>query len=349
MTAVAAPAVDVDVHCAPSSIAQLAPYLDNYWRDYFAGAEADLSPTFGRAYPLAARTTARRPPDQLEVLQGQLLDGRAGGVSILTCITAFSAGRNPYCEAAVARAVNDWLRDEWLERDPRLRGSIAVPTVDVDAAVDEIDRLGVDGRFVQVLLPVRGLDARWGNVRFRKILAAAARHDLVVGLHAWGGVGSSPTAAGFTHTYLEDYLTNSQTAVQAQLVSLIAEGVFDELPQLRIAMLECGFSWIPGLMWRFDKDWKALWREVPWMKGKPSDYLYRHVRFSTQPAHLPRQPERARELLDMMRAADLLMFASDHPHDHGRGGERLFDALDEQERAAVFGANATEFYRLAGG
>lgn len=346
--------VDVDVHCAPRSLRDLEPYLNPYWMEYARGAEIDLSPSFVGAYPPAAATSATTearaagtfPPDRVDALRAQLLDRRDDGVSILTCTTPFATNRNPYYEAAIASAVNDWIRTEWLDRDDRLRGSLTIPTLDTDAAVKEIDRLGGDKRFVQVLLPVRGLDNRLGHVRFRKALAAAARHDLVVGLHAWGRIGSSPTPTGFTHTYLEDYLTNSQVVAQAQLVSLITEGVFDVIPDLRVALLECGFSWIPALMWRFDKDWKGVWREVPWMLHKPSDYLYRHFRVSTQPAHLPHDPEHVRQALEMVRAPELLMFASDYPHDHGDGGERLLAALREEERSAVLAGNARDLYRI---
>ena len=43
--------------------------------------------------------------------------------------------RNPHYAAAVATAVNDWLRDEWLARDERLRASMVVSTLDIPAAV----------------------------------------------------------------------------------------------------------------------------------------------------------------------------------------------------------------------
>ncbi|GAB2965895.1 amidohydrolase family protein [Amycolatopsis acidiphila] len=344
--------IDTDVHCAPASLEALFPYFDGYWRSYITDANLKLSPSAANAYPPGAPTSATPqaraagafPPDHVDLLRKQVLDRDGLRWALLNCTTSFDISRNPYYEAALTRAVNDWVRTEWLDQDDRLRASMVVPTLDVDAAVAEIERLGADRRFVQVLLPVRGQDARYGNKRFHPLLAAAARHGLVVGLHAWGRISSSATPTGFAHTYLEDYVSNAQI-VQAHVVSLIAEGVFRDLPDLRICLAECGFSWLPALFWRFDKEWRAVWREVPWMKEAPAEYLYRHFRATTEPAQLPESGEQVAQLLEMMRVPEFLMHASDYPHDHGDGADRLLAALSDSDRVSVLHANAAAFYR----
>jgi predicted TIM-barrel fold metal-dependent hydrolase len=337
--------IDCDAHCAPASIDALLPYFDDYWREYVADAGVQLSPTLTGAYPAGARTSGGPVPDSASAMADQLLDRAGTRYVILNCLSAFDTSRNAYFEAALAKAINDWLRTEWLDRDERLRASLVVPTLDVDAAVEEIERVGEDRRFVQVLLPVRS-DARYGQRRYHPIYEAAVRRELAIGLHAWGRAGNAPTGSGFTHHYIEDYLSNSQLIVQAQLTSLVSEGVFDRFPSLRVALLECGFSWLPFLLWRLDKDWKAVWREVPWLKSKPSDYVYRHFRATTQPAQLPAEPTRRADAADLIRARDFLMFASDYPHDHGDGGEALLATLDDDDRDAVLRRNAADFYSL---
>jgi predicted TIM-barrel fold metal-dependent hydrolase len=337
-------AIDCDVHCAPASIDALLPYMDEYWREYVAGAGLGLAPSLWGAYPPAAANSA---PADVESLAEQVLDPWQLRHAVLNCVSAFDASRNIYYEAALARAINDWLRAEWLDRDERLRASLVVPTRDPDAAVQEIERVGDDPGFVQVLLPVRS-DTRWGDKRHHAMYEAAARHDLVIGLHAWGRPAGAATASGFTHSYLEDYLGNSQIIVQGQVTSLVAEGVFDRVPSLRVGLLECGFSWLPSLLWRFDKDWKAVWREVPWLKARPSEYVRRHIRAATAPAQLPASVRQVAEVADMLGASDLLIYASDYPHDHGEGdgGERLLQTLDDEGRAAVMHGNAAALYRL---
>jgi predicted TIM-barrel fold metal-dependent hydrolase len=348
---VATGVIDADVHVAPTGIAALMPHVEDYWADYVANAELFLSPTLNGAYPPVAFKEGTEPgtrmavPTTLEELRADHLDASGATAAVLNCVTPFDASHNVYYEAALCRAVNEWMRTEFLERDERLRGSIVLPTLDPDAAVEEIDRLGPHPGFVQVLLPVR-TEAPYGNKRYHRIWEAADRHGLVVGLHAWGRPGNAPTTTGFMHSYLEDYTSNALTVVQAHVTSLVSEGVFSRWENLKVAVLECGFSWLPFLLWRFDKDWKGVWREVPWVKERPSAYVLRNMRFSTAPAHLPRDPAVLARLPDLMPVADLLLWASDHPHRHGGDVWPLLEVLDDEGRAAILGGNAAALYGL---
>jgi uncharacterized protein len=342
MSAVATQVVDADVHVGPQSVDPLLEFMEPYWADYVANAELFLSPTMNGLYPPASFQDGRTVPSTLEDLRSGLGDDR---VAVLNCIVPFDTSHNPYYEAALCSGVNDWVRTQFLERDDRLRGSLVLPTLDPDAAVQEIERLGSHPGFVQVLLPIR-TEAPYGNKRWHRVHDAAAKHGLVLGLHAWGRVANAPTASGFTQSYLEDYVSNSQIVVQAHVTSLVSEGVFERTPDLKVAILECGFAWLPFLLWRFDKDWKGVWREVPWVKERPSNYVLRSFRFSTAPAQLPADQAVVARLPDLMPVTELLMYASDHPHRHGAGIEALLDVLDEAGREAILSGNAATLYGL---
>lgn len=67
------------------------------------------------------------------------------------------------------------------------------------------------------------------------------------------------------------------------MLSLVAEGVFVRFPNLMVASIEAGFTWLPPLMWRFDKDWKGLRREVPWVDRPPSEVMRDHARMTIAP------------------------------------------------------------------
>ena len=335
--------IDCDVHCAPESMDALSPYLSSYWRQYIEEARVPLHGLVD-AYPPGAPTSGPAAPGQYAALKAAVLDQVEPSYVMLNCLTALEAYRNPYYAAALATAVNDWVRDEFLERDERLRAAIAVSTASPEDAVSEIERCGEDPRFVAVLLPVRS-DIPWAHKNNHAIFGAASARGLPVALHAWGRPGQAPTANGFASTYLEQYLGN-QVVAQSQLINLVSEGVFERFPELRVILLECGFAWLAPLLWRFDKDWKGIWREVPWVKRRPSEYVYEHVRASTAPAHLPGEERGLRRLLEMIDAGGFLAYASDYPHDHGAGPAALLDEMNPEGREAVLYGNAAALYGL---
>ena len=330
----------------------LTPYMRGYWRQYIEGAMIGLHGLVD-AYPPGAPTTASERartfpgpavPSDYAALCDRVLDSSDAEFVVLNCLTAIEAHRNPYYAAAIATAVNDWIRDEFLDHDQRLRASIAVSTATPEDAAAEIERCAEDPRFVQVLLPVRS-DVPWGHRSNHPIFATAERHGLAVGLHAWGRPGQAPTPSGFTSTYFEDYLAN-QAVAQSQLINLVCEGVFARYPTLRVVLIECGFAWMAPLLWRFDKDWKGIWREVPWVKQRPSEYVYEHVRATTAPAHLPPDRRALTQLLEMVDVAQFLTYASDYPHEHGGDCAPLLAELDEDQREMVLTTNARALYGL---
>ena len=270
-----------------------------------------------------------------------MLDRAQPQRAILNCLVLDGVHRNPHYAAAVATAVNEWLREEFLAKDDRLRAGLAVSTLDIPAAVQEVERVAGDGRYAHILLPLRN-DVPYGNRLYHPLYEAAQRHGLPIALHAWGRGGNAPTTTGVTTTYLEDYASNAHIA-QTQMMSFVAEGVFSTFGELKVAFLECGFSWLPPQLWRFDKDWKGVWREVPWVKERPSGYIRRHMRFTTEPAQLPRDAAQVAQVVEMV-GPEMLMYASDHPHNHGDSSDGLLRHLGEDAVEAILRGNALEFY-----
>jgi hypothetical protein len=335
-------AIDCDVHCAPESYDALFPYLNDYWRQYITEAGMRLN---GMAHDYPRAVSAPAPSSYEELDERVLGASSAPRIVVLNCLTGFETHRNAYFAAAVASAINDWLREEFLKRDPRLRASLVVSTISPDDAVSEIERVGEDPGFVQVLLPVRS-DLPWGHKNNHAMFAAARTAGMQIGLHAWGRAGKAPTPSGFTTTYLEDYVGN-QPIAQAQLLSFVSEGVFERFPDLRVVVTECGFAWLAPLLWRFDKDWKGVWREVPWVKRRPSEYAREHFRFTTAPVHLPGDAAVLDQLLEMLDGAGTLVYASDYPHEHGDGLPALLDRLSDEQRRGVMWETAAELYRVS--
>jgi predicted TIM-barrel fold metal-dependent hydrolase len=276
----------------------------------------------------------------------QLLDTWGVDVGVLNPLLGAGEQANLEFGAALAGAINDWQLSEWLEPEPRLRASLVVPVQHPDLAAREIDRLGGHPGFVQILLPARAA-APYGNRRYHPLYEAALRHDLAIGIHFGGAPGNPPTPAGWPSSYLEEYAGMAHV-FQSQLMSLVCEGVFDRFPALRVALIESGVTWLPSTLWRLDKEWKGLRREVPWVRRLPSEYVRDHVRLTTAPFDAPPGPRHLLQLIEQLGSDDLLLFASDYPHQHDDAPDEhpWLDALPAALRRKILYDNARDFYRL---
>jgi predicted TIM-barrel fold metal-dependent hydrolase len=343
--------IDADLHCAVPAIESLFPWLPEVWREYIdqSGFKGPTDTPYPKA-PTSARPGSTPPggrpaASDLDTVRAHALDPWGTEVGILNCAYAVDSIHNPDLDGAIARAVNDWIASEWLDRDSRLRASIVVTPQQPEQAAIEIDRVARDRRFVQVLLPIRSSEP-YGRRRYWPIFDAAERHHLPVGLHFGGAPGNPPTSVGWTSFYLEEY-AGMATVLQSQLMSVIVEGVFDRFPTLRIAAIEAGFAWVPGWLWRFDKDWKGLRREMPWNKKLPTEYVHQHVRFTTQPWDTPSDAPTAARLIEQVGGDGMLMFATDYPHWHFDEPEAALPSfLADDSRRRILAENARAFYRL---
>lgn len=346
--------IDCDIHNAVPSVEALFPYLSEHWREYIR-TSAFKGPV-DTAYPQRAPTTVapgvtvpdgKPPGSSLEVIQQDVLDPWDVEIGILNCAYAVDSLHNPDTAAAMSSAVNDWLIAEWLDREPRLRASMILPTRQPDMAAREIDRVGDHPGFVQVLLPVRS-EAPYGNRRYLPIFEAAARHDLVVSLQFGGSPGNPPTGSGWPSYYIEEYAGMAQI-FQTQVLNMVVEGVFDRFDNLRVALIESGWTWLPSLMWRIDKDWKGLRREVPWNTQVPSAYIRERIRLSLQPMDAPPDPAHMLQVIAQLGSDDLLMFSTDYPHFHfpyTEPQQAIPSGLPEPVRRKILSENARAFYKL---
>jgi uncharacterized protein len=342
--------IDCDVHANVPSLDVLFEYQDPMWVQA-AEERGWRGPTAqSRVYPPNAPTTARDewrpegrvPASDVSMLQEHVLDKLGVERAILNCYYGVDSLRHPDWAIALARSVNDWIIEQWLDKDPRLVASITVPARDPVAAAAEIARVGSHPGFVQVMMPARS-ERLYGQRVFWPVFEAMVEKDLVMGI-TWGGtVEESPSPTGWASWYVEEYTAETQVYA-SQLTSLIIEGVFQKFPRLRVSMLESGFSWLPMWGWAMNKKWKGLRREIPWVDRPPMDIIREHFRFSTAPADIGSAPQTAK-ILDWLGSEDILMFGTDYPHLHSDVSP-LISVMPESMRQKVMGENARKWYRL---
>jgi predicted TIM-barrel fold metal-dependent hydrolase len=195
----------------------------------------------------------------------------ADGEAVLLPVTPAGRQTNLELDAALASAVNDWQVATWLERDRKLRASIAIAPEWPEAAAEEIGRRASDRRFVQVLLAGR-TRSPIGDPRYWPIYEAAERSSLPVAIWPAGGAWFPTTGAGWPSYPLEESL-GTALALQAGIASLVFNGAFERFAGLRVVSVGAGHDWVAPLAWRLDGCWKMLKDEVPDLRRLPSEYV----------------------------------------------------------------------------
>jgi len=250
---------------------------------------------------------------------------------------------------AMARVWNDWQAENYLAQDARLLGSACLNMADPVAAAHEIRRIAANPQFVQVVVPGEAAFL-YGHRFYDPVFAACEECGLVFALHPGvEGALSSSTPVGRPSTYLEWHSTLSLT-YQAHVASMVCEGLFERFPRLRVMLVEGGIAWLPHLLWRLDKNFKALRHTVPRLRRLPSEYVFDHVWFTSQPIEEPADARDFLSLLGMVRAEERLCFSSDFPHwDFDDPGNVFPSSVSSAWREKVFRRNAEMLYsrRLA--
>jgi predicted TIM-barrel fold metal-dependent hydrolase len=358
--------VDCDIHPSfRNGLSDLAPYVSESWRRRLGlGSDAAGRDMYGNrrdsklelpkspfyapspgsfrkdAFPPDGGVPASDPGflarhhlDAYGVDRGILL-----GQNVLT-LGAFT---NPHAATVLAAAYNAWLEEHWLDVDERYRGALVVAPQDPGAAAAEV-RTAAERHpgWVSVMLPVTNI--LLGDQHYYPIYEAAESLRLPIAIHVSGVEGTFPTApalgGGAPATYFE-YKTVLTTAYQTNLASLVIRGVFERFPRLRVVMTECGLGWLLELLWRMDANWRALREEAPWVKRAPSEYIFEHVRFTSQPFVEPPDPKQLRQFCEMVNVERVLMFASDYPHYDFDSPLRTIAQIPKHARAAVRAGNA---------
>lgn len=339
--------IDTDVH-ERADLHALVPYLAPIWRKYITdfGWQPDRVLPYaqfaaGGLDRLDAKLPDGRPGgSDYDLLRRQLLDEYDIDHAILTGWLDASALHPgwPEFKTALMSAYNEWQIEEWLQRDERLLGSVHVNAHDPVGAAREIDRVGTHSRMVQAILYIA--DKPFGDPYYHPIYEAAARNNLSMGFHH---SENAPTALGF-HRYFIEWHTLVPQIFMSTVVSLIFNGVFDKYPDLKVFMIEGGFSYVPHLMSRADQQYKELRSEVPWVKRMPSDIIRDNVRFATQPTE-EMSLEGLQRLIDWCGSDELFCFSTDYPHwDFDSPLEALPQGMPDDLRRKIFHQNAKNSY-----
>jgi predicted TIM-barrel fold metal-dependent hydrolase len=146
--------------------------------------------------------------------------------------------RDKAFEAALCRSYNNWMADVCKQSDDTLLWVAVVDLEDPEGAATEIARAKQLGA-VGVMAPgMAGREAITAP-RFEPFWAAAAEHDLGVGVH----VAYCTPLDTFTFVF----------SVLMGFEQVAASGVLDRHPNLRVSFLETSCNWVPFMIERLEE------------------------------------------------------------------------------------------------
>jgi len=250
----------------------------------------------------------------------------------------------------IARAYNDWLASYCGANPGRLFGAAMLPVQDPAAAAAELrrahDELGFKAAFVR---PNPCCGRSLSDPAYEALWDAAEETQTAVAVHEGSSVIVPTLGADRPFNPLVLHAVSHPFEEMLACAQLIAFGVLDRHPGLRVVFLESGGGWVPFWMERLDEQAESFGGFCPDLRLAPSEYFARQCWVSyeiderTLPALAPFIGERR------------IVWGSDYPHHDATfpGAldtlRRTLAPLPAAVQAMVLGSNAAELYRLPPG
>jgi uncharacterized protein len=356
------PIVDTCVFHDWSSMRALEPYLSRGWKELIFPKGQHVYPSPIRSSPLyqnprgskAATSyppSGGRPGSSFEFLKEQVLTGGGRERVVLAYDDAIltTAFPNHHAARAVVRAANDWTAEQWLAGDDPLYGLVMVVSQVPHDAAAEIRRVGQNPRMVGVALGANALGQAFGHPVYEPIMAAASELDLPLVLQVGSDASATgitpPVAGGLPATFAE-FRALGHHPIMTHVANMIFQGVFVRHPSLRLVLLGCGASWLPGYLWRLNYWFKHGAEEAPWNTQQPIDYFRDRIRISSYGLEATPDPERLIAALDTLPwIGSALMYGSGYPNADSEEAAALAARLPAAWHKKVFKENALDAFR----
>lgn len=294
----------------------------------------------------------------------RFLDETGISRSVLYPTFGLAVGRfvSEHWAIAACRAYNNWLHEKFTSKNSRLKGMALIPIQDVEASVAELRRAVQELGMLGGMLPSNGegIKDHLGAKYYWPLYEEAEKLGCSLAVH----VGSLHHLGmdGFS-TYYPVHALGHPFGIAIQAASLLAHGIFEKFPKLRVAFLEGGSTWVPFFLDRLDRSYHPGHLQVdfhgrlvggPKEGEKASDYLRRQIRegrifvgFDVDDDGLGFAVQKAG------RAA--FIFGSDFPHEvfNAQKCRKEIDELlnrsdlSREDKEAVLGGNARRFYGLS--
>ncbi|MCX4831314.1 amidohydrolase [Streptomyces sp. NBC_01016] len=253
---------------------------------------------------------------------------------------------------AVVHSLNQWLDEVWsFNYQDRI---FTVPVVSlpiVDKAIEELDWCVERGARAILVRPApvpgfRG-SRSFALPEFDPFWKRVVEHDILVTMHSsdsgysryqsdWEGAGGEMLPFKTNVFRMMDQWRPVQDAV----ASWVCHGALFRFPELKIAVIENGSSWVEPLL----QNLADVYKKAPeGFAGDPVEAVKRNIHVS------PFWEEDLGELADLL-GEDKVLFGSDYPHPEGLAEPTSYvDALagmDQERQAKIMGGNLARLLKV---
>jgi predicted TIM-barrel fold metal-dependent hydrolase len=263
-----------------------------------------------------ARVESQELRDPKARLQDMDEEGIDLSVLFPTLFLVWPLADNPALVQAMCRAYNAWIAGKCANSQGRLRWVATVPLPDIDASVQEMGRAKALGACGVMTLGTAGT-MTLSDRRLDRFYAAAQDHGLPVCVHVgW----SFPPISNLYNNVYEAMITPFVLPIFMAFSSMLAGGVLERFPKLKVGFFEAGVEWVPYWLDRMER----FYRQPPG-GSKKSDLPVRNPVEYVREGRVFFSCELDEARIDMVSQAigdECILYSSDLPHAH-----RVFDAI----------------------
>ncbi len=305
------------------------------------GSELSFTEFYGELEPL--RSVYRDRDERLMAMDDQGVERIMLFPTLGLTVEGYMANE-PELMYRVMHAFNLWLEDDWgLNRDGRIFAPPVIPMLTVDGAVAELDWALSRGARVITIQPGPAYGRSPADTYFDPFWARVNESGVLVAYHAAGGPtsydsvfqqqwGKEPSDRMYLDTFRRN-LHPFERPIMDTAQALILGNLFGRFPEIRVASIEMGGTWVQYLLHGLDHSGPLLTRHVhafgTVLDDRPSDVF--RERFWVSPF-----PEEDVVGLAHLIGSDHVLMGSDWPHPEGTPTPAAYaGCLDGLESAGV--------------
>lgn len=261
-----------------------------------------------------------------------------------TLFLTYPVAEDPHFYRALCRSYNEWMAGRCASTNGRIRWVATLPLPDIAASVEELEHaksLGACG----FLTLGTAADILLDDPRLDPLYTAAERLNVPVCVHV--GWAYPPLTALYTDVF-RSQASAFVLPIFMAFVSVVAGGVLDRFPRLKVGFFEAGVEWVPYWVDKIER----LHRQPPGgypKKDLPQKYAHEYIEEGRLYFSCELDEGRIGETAAVI-GDDCILYASDLPHAH-----RVFNAIElfrrrgdvsERTKEKILSENGRRFFGL---